>query len=141
MKFTEEHKRKIGLANKGKKRPDISKRNKSLWMRNIARKANLGRKRLDFSGENHWKYNGGKTIAGKYKMIYKPEHPFANRHGYIREHRFIMEQQIGRYLKPQERVHHINGIHQDNRAENLRLFNDTSEHSKFHHPKGSKFNK
>jgi hypothetical protein len=40
----------------------------------------------------------------------------------ITQHRFVMEQHLGRALWPDENVHHINGDRQDNRIENLELW-------------------
>lgn len=76
-----------------------------------------------------WK--GGRHKQLGYIMIYKPNHPFSDHRGYIREHRFIVEKIIGRFLKPREHCHHINRIRDDNRPENLMAFKTKSDHVSF----------
>ena len=49
----------------------------------------------------------------------------------IDEHRFIMEKHLGRKLKRNEVVHHIDGNKRNNNINNLKLMT-LSEHSKMH---------
>jgi len=94
--------------------------------------------RLGISGQRErslaWK--GGRCIRNNgYIEILDREHPFATNRGYVLEHRLIMERQLGRYLLPNEQIHHINGNKQDNRLENLALL-FINEHRSLH-AKGS----
>ena len=74
-----------------------------------------------------WKGGRKKSTEG-YTLLLMHSHPNAYVDGYIAEHRLIMESHIGRYLNSWETVHHINGIKDDNRIENLQLL-PRSEHN------------
>jgi len=69
----------------------------------------------------NWKGGRRKNRVG-YILVYAPDHPNALKHGYILEHRLVMSQHLGRPLRPDENVHHINGTKDDNRIENLELW-------------------
>ncbi len=45
------------------------------------------------------------------------------------QHVLVVERRIGRRLRPEEVVHHINGVRDDNRDENLFLCANRSEHN------------
>lgn len=76
-------------------------------------------------------FEGGETKRYGYILVYKPKHPDAVC-GYIRKHRFIMEKHIGRRLKKNDIVHHINGDKDDNRIENLLLLPTIGAHTSLH---------
>jgi len=86
---------------------------------------------------NSWKGGRRKDFDG-YIYIFCPDHPYCNSQGYIFEHRLVMEAHLGRSLLPGEVVHHINGIRDDNRIENLMRFESNGDHLHWHKEKERK---
>jgi len=76
-------------------------------------------------------WNGGRKIRPDgYIMRLAPEgHPARTAaYPYVLEHRLVMEEHLGRYLDPEEVVHHIDGDPSNNDIENLQLFANQSDH-------------
>jgi len=79
-------------------------------------------------GVFHSKWKGGRSLDGcGYVRVYCPNHPRTQNGRYVREHVLAMERKLGRYMFPEETVHHKNGVRDDNRIENLELW--TSRHT------------
>ncbi len=76
------------------------------------------------SGSNHPQYIGGSVDEFGYRTIIIGGHR-------IKEHRWVLEQYLGRELTKDECVHHINGIRDDNNINNLQLMTN-SEHCSYH---------
>lgn len=86
------------------------------------------------SGAEHHLWKGGRTVeANGYIAIYKPEYSGKKiRKNYVYEHRWVMEQALGRNLSKGEEIHHIDGDRKNNKLDNLMLFASKSEHLKYH---------
>lgn len=78
-------------------------------------------------------YNKDKKInINGYIAYYYPEHPKAYSNGCVYEHILVAEQILGRFLNPEECVHHIDFDRANNKASNLMIFATKSDHTAFH---------
>jgi hypothetical protein len=122
---SKETKEKIRLANSGEKCWCFGKKQSEETRKKLSEAV---------KGENNSQWKGGRIKnSGGYILIKNLKHPFASLRGYVSDHRLVMEEFIGRYLTPEEVVHHVNGIKDDNRLENLMLFDDDNKHKAYHH--------
>ncbi len=129
-KHSQEIKDRIGKANR--ERPFNPKCGFQKGHKQIPNSGSF--KKGQTSGSKNHKWKGGKyTNWAGYIFVLKPEHPFCNSMGYVREHRLVMERHIGRYLLPKEVVHHIDKNVSNNHISNLMLFLNSVAHLKFHH--------
>jgi len=81
----------------------------------------LDRLKNDWTGENNPRWNGGRHItSGGSVLVRMPGHHRANIYkGYVREHILVWEKAHGKQLPDGWDVHHMNGVKDDNRPDNL----------------------
>lgn len=139
--MSEETKEKIrqkaierGAVPPSRKGAKQSKESKELMSKNMKGRTawNKGKKCHQFAMENNGSWKGGRVLREGYWSVKLPNHPKSDKQGYIKEHRLVMEKHLGRYLKTEEVVHHENKIRDDNRIENLKLFENQCKHLKYH---------
>jgi hypothetical protein len=70
------------------------------------------------AGKKNPRWNGGKYVNARYISLLLPEHPYSNNRGYYKEHRYVAELSIKRYLTKNEIIHHIDGNRHNNKLEN-----------------------
>lgn len=85
------------------------------------------------SGKNASNWNGGVRRTSKgYIQILMPEHKRADKGGYVMEHIVVYEKATGIEVPRNCCIHHLNGIKNDNRIENLCMMTN-SAHTIYHH--------
>lgn len=75
------------------------------------------------------------TKAQGYIKQYCPDHPYCDNHGFVLQHRLVVEAEIERYLEREEIIHHLNGVRDDNRLQNLMIVKARS-HTNWTYVKG-----
>lgn len=63
-----------------------------------------------------------KTKMGKYLCEFVPDNPRATKEGYVYTHVLVAEKKLGRYLTPEECVHHVDHDKYNNDPSNLMIF-------------------
>lgn len=117
-KWSEETRKKMSYSASRRKNLSEIKKLESEEIRSISRKISEGKLPIRYQRFFH---HGYAIIT----------HPRVG-YGCISEHKWIIENAIGRKLKKTEVSHHINGIKHDNRIKNLMLLSGKSAHLRIH---------
>ena len=72
------------------------------------------------------------AIMGQYEYVICKGHPRAKKNGSVHVHVLVAEEKLGRYLLPDEVVHHIDEDKLNNRPDNIMVFATKADHTSFH---------
>jgi len=92
------------------------------------------RRMTTYKGERNPFWKGGRSVASNGYVLIRVgvDHHLADCRGYAYEHRLVAEAKLNRRLVPKEAVHHINGIKDDNRPENIEVLPTRAHHMVLH---------
>lgn len=124
---------------------NVSKSSVSIWVRKIpqpekftkeykSQKKKERQAALTIERSKNRRVKKSRILSGSgYWMVPIPDNYEGKKYpcGYIYEHRYVLENKIGRSLKRTEIAHHINGDPRDNRPENLEIKGE-AEHNRHH---------
>lgn len=71
-------------------------------------------------------------IRSKYQAVYFPSHPRAYSDGIVYLHILVAENKLGRFLTPNEVVHHKDFNKINNLSDNIMVFNSNKDHITYH---------
>lgn len=114
--LSDETKKKISLAHKGKK---LTPEHREKVLKTLI---------FGLKGSHNPNWNGGVINRHGYVYFLNPSHPSCHKNGYIKRAVIVAEEKIGRHLFPNEVTHHINGIKDDDRPENIEVLT-ASQHN------------
>lgn len=96
------------------------------------RKVNAKYLLIGARGETNPNWRGGITKSSRgYWYVQDPDHPRANKEGYVKRANLVIEAQVGRYLCIGEVVHHVDHDRSNDALENLQLMS-TASHRELH---------
>ena len=133
--------KKLSLAHR--KKLSEAKEGKIPWNKGLTKDTDERVKKYSEAtkGKKNHRWKGGIINNGGYMYVLKHDHPYSDKKGYVKRSNLLMEQHLGRYLEPEEIVHHKNEIRDDDRIENFRLFPTIGKHMNFHNKERNKCRK
>ena len=86
------------------------------------------------TGNKNGMWKGGRTVTKSGYVLVRvgKDHPLADTRGYAYEHRLVASEKLGRLIRPEEPVHHIDGNKINNTPDNLIVASSDVEHHFYH---------